>query len=287
MKVSTLTSLFMLAIPFLAWSQVGKTSLSDTREVGSAWYVGSQVGSLTGKSDFSSFAVDKTRLGWNTGIYGGYHYNTLLSIEAFAQWGKAYLAEQACCSERNYWLNTDTWSRSLLQKGPGAHYNDLLSKNFIQRYGLQFNINLLGIFSPNKLLPLRIECAPHISAIGSSTEIAIKQNGETLRAGINKWHMGLGTNVMVSYAINEHLDLGVYAGATYLTGKNFDAMPEIHSDNYLYDAGLRLTWNFRTNKKAKTSKPMLRPTVVEEQTVVEDKPVVVEEPGCGGRTRGG
>lgn len=244
-------TLFLVALPWVTWAQSDKSSQRSSGEMGSGWYVGTPLGSLMGRSDFSSFAVDKFRPGWNAGIFGGYHCNTVLSVEAFAQWGKALLAEQACCIDRNYWLNTEEWRRSVLENGSGAHYSNLLSENFIQRYGVQFNINLLGFFHPDRLGRLRIELAPSFSAVGSSTDLKYKDGDAIVATDINKWHLGVGSNAQVSYAVTRNLDLGLYAGVSFLTGKNFDAMPKIHSDNYLYDAGIRLTWNFRKTDKVK------------------------------------
>lgn len=215
------------------------------------WLIGIKGGALAGESDFSSFAADRFRPGWNAGINGGYRFNSILSVEAFAQWGEAYLAEQSCCSERNYWLYTEEWRRSVLQQGHGAYFNNILSSNFLQRYGLQMNVNLLGFGHPDRSRRLRLEISPAISAVGSSTDLILKDSKEHFYENIKKWHMGMGSDLQISYAIAQNIDLGIYGGFTYLTGRNFDAIPELHSHNFLYDAGIKLTYNLRKSKKAR------------------------------------
>lgn len=264
----TLTAAFVIPLVTSAQVDEGEKIVDDIQDKG--WHVGIQGGILAGESDFSSFASDRFRPGWNTGVIGGYRFNPVLSLDAYAQWGQAFLAEQSCCAERNYWLYTEEWRRSVFQLGHGAYFNNILSSNFIQRYGLQMNVNLLGFGNPGRHRRLSLDLSPSISVTGSSTDLILKDSDQHLYDNINKWHIGIGPQVQVGYRISDNIDLAVYSGFTYLTGKNFDAMPELHSNNYLYDAGIRLTFNFRKSKK--------NPAVISHATTVVPTPAVETKP---------
>lgn len=73
--------LFMAVIPMAA--QEGDAQDAEN----TSWYVGLQGGVPFGTSTFSSFGADKTRAGFDVGLYGGYRFNPVLSLEAQAAWG--------------------------------------------------------------------------------------------------------------------------------------------------------------------------------------------------------
>lgn len=51
-------------------------------------YIGIEGGMPFGFSTFSSFAHDKTHLGWVAGLYGGYRFNPIFSAELSASMEK-------------------------------------------------------------------------------------------------------------------------------------------------------------------------------------------------------
>lgn len=86
--------------------------------------------------------------------------------------------------------------------------------------------------------------------------------------------------------------MGVYGDFTHLFGAPLDGMPELHSTNFMIDAGVRVSWNFGSKKKAKkSSAAVVAPVVaaaavvadtvaeesVQEQKPIEEKEVVVVE----------
>lgn len=62
------------------------------------WYIGIQGGVPFGISTFSSFGAGKTRAGHDFGLYGGYRFNPVLSLEAQAAWGRLNQSTQDCCA---------------------------------------------------------------------------------------------------------------------------------------------------------------------------------------------
>ena len=56
--------------------------------------------------------------------------------------------------------------------------------------------------------------------------------------------------MQASYTFPVGLQLGIYTGMTYLTGKPMDSTPEhLHKANYIWETGLRLGWSFGTKGK--------------------------------------
>ena len=132
--------LFMAAIHMSAQERN-----TQNKEGNPSWYIGLQGGVPFGISTFSSFGADKTRAGFDAGLYGGYRFNPVLSLEAQAAWGRVNQSAQDCCA--GYWLGADGHRYEAAVAGmDGWRYADLKSGTFTQRYGLQLNVNLLGFF---------------------------------------------------------------------------------------------------------------------------------------------
>lgn len=252
-------------LPALAPAQSDSVAMEKVYDRG--WYVGVHGGTAFGVNTFSSFADDKTRLGWTAGLYGGYIFNSLLSVEATASWGKMTLAERGCCNERGYFLGSD-WNRyKYVPAGmAGYYYQDLKSEVFMQRYGLKFNFNVLGLFNRTKDSHWRIELSPAVYAVGTSADVMTKEGDVAVGEDVDNWHLGVGGNAAISYAVTNNLNLGIYGGCTFLTGpKVMDGMPELHHDNYIIDGGVRLAWNFGAQRPVK--KEVETPIVVIEHKV--------------------
>ena len=244
------------------------------------WYVGAQAGMPMAEADFSSFGADKFRPGWTAGIHAGYHFTPVWSLEVSASWGQVFLAAQNCCYERGYFLGADhNRYRHTIPEGLGGwYYNDLKSHTFVQRYGLQVNMNMLGFFNATKNSRWRFEVSPAVYAVGTSSDLMTKADNTPVADNINKWHLGYGGLAQVSYAVADNMNIGVYGGFTHLTGKPMDGMPELHSSNFIIDAGVKFSFAFGGKKRAcKSATAAVVPAVVTPTVPAEQpKPVVKE-----------
>ena len=116
-------------------------------------YLGASVGMSAAEADFSSFGADKFRPGWGAGVNLGYRFSNVWSLELTAVWGQVFLAEQNCCLDRHYFLGSDInrYHPTLIPEGQSGHYySDLISRTFVQRYGLQANMDILGFFESTR-----------------------------------------------------------------------------------------------------------------------------------------
>ncbi len=262
------------------------------------WFVGVQVGMPFGVSTFSSFGADKTRIGYSAGLYGDYRFNPVLSLEATAKWGEVNLSAKDCCIDRHLWLGSDgvRYNAPVLDMD-GWGYENLKSNVFIQHYGLQLNVNVLGFFNATKHSRWTLEVSPLLAAVGTKATVSAISDGAEAIKGNTKWHLGAGGNLQAGFQATEHLNIGIYSGITYLTGKALDGMPEYrHEANYVWESGIKIGFKFGKGRKSRMSSasavvtPVVETTVVEPEVTVcpeetapateirEEKPVVVEKP---------
>ena len=215
----------------------------------SAWYVGIQGGMPFGASAMSSFGADSTTPGWSTGIYGGCRFNPVLSLELQASWSRLTMNGRDCCPD--YWMGADGNRYEAAVAGmDGWYMSDLQSNTFVQRYAVQLNVNLLGFFTHTKNSSWSLDLSPHIAAVGTKSGFRLTDGRTGVLQGGARWHFGAGGNVQASYTFPAGLQLGVYTGMTWLTGKPIDGTPEhLHKANHIWESGLRLGWSFSANGK--------------------------------------
>ena len=274
----TLVLLLTLSLSVtIVFAQEGKPAQKDSTR---GWYVGAQAGMPMAEADFSSFGADKFRPGWTAGIHAGYHFTPVWSLEVSASWGQTFLAAQNCCYERGYFLGADfNRYRYVIPEGFGGwYYNDLKSHTFVQRYGLQVNMNILGFFNATKNSRWRFEVSPAVYAVGTSSDFMTKADNTLVADNINNWHLGYGGQAQVSYAVADNMNIGIYGGFTHLTGKPLDGMPELHSTNFIIDAGVKFSFAFGGKKRAcKSATAAVVPAVVSPTVSTEQPKPVVEE----------
>ena len=273
----TLVLLLTLSLSVtIVFAQEGKPAQKDYTR---GWYVGAQAGMPMAEADFSSFGADKFRPGWTAGIHAGYHFTPVWSLEVSASWGQTFLAAQSCCYERGYFLGADhNRYRYTIPEGFGGwYYNDLKSHTFVQRYGLQVNMNMLGFFNATKNSRWRLEVSPAVYAVGTSSDLMTKADNTLVSDNINNWHLGYGGQSQVSYAVADNMNIGIYGGFTHLTGKPLDGMPELHSTNFIIDLGVKFSFAFGGKKRACKSAPAVVPAVVTPTVPAEQPKQVVEE----------
>ncbi len=221
------------------------------------WYMGLQGGIPFGLSTFSSFGADKTRAGISAGVYGGYRFNPVLSAEASMKWGRMALSAQDCCVEKGYWMGEDGVRYTELPKDIRSwNYAELKSRAALQHYGLQLNVNVLGLFESMKYSRWTLEVSPLLAATGTQATVkTLADDAEVMKSGTD-WHLEAGGKLQGGYRINKNLTAGVYSGVTYLTGRRMDGMPvHLHRNNFLWESGVRLGWSFGKGGKKKETTP--------------------------------
>ncbi len=189
------------------------------------WYTGLRGGVSAGSSTFVSAAADKFRAGWSAGIFGGYRFNSVLSLEGALKWGEVTLGVRKGDVDANYWLGRDLVRyHAPVIDFEGWNYNDLKSRVDAQSFSLQGNINLLGFFHSGNCR-WRMEVSPLVSLVRTKTRFVAIANDETVMGLEAQWHAGGGGEAQMGYRVSEHWELGIYGGFTQLLGKRFDRIP--------------------------------------------------------------
>ncbi len=235
--------IFTLILLFLSLTAVEAKSPDDGKKPEEkGWFVGAQAGVPFGVSTFSSFGAEKTHVGCSAGLYGGYSFNSVFSLEAGAKWGETGLSAKDCCYGIDYWLGSDgiTYNAPVLGMD-GWSYDDLKSSVFVQHYVLQLNVNLLGLAGCTKNGRWKLEVSPLIAAAG--TEPTVLYGGEVVETFENcsQWNLGLGGNLQVGCRVTKFLNISLYSSMTYLSGEGFDGIPfHIHKTNYIWESGFKI-----------------------------------------------
>ena len=259
-----------------------EVSAKDNSVPSKGWYIGIEGGVPFGFSTFSSFAHDKTRLGWAAGLHGGYRFNPVLSAELTAKYGIITLAAQDCCADRGYWLGSDGLRYNAAVLGMDSwNYKDLKSRITLGQYGARLNVNMLGLFHKTRNSRWSLGLSPHLYAVSTKSTIKTLAGGNNVRKNNTKWHMGYGADVQVAYPITHRVQLGVYSGITVLTGSRMDAMPEyLHENNFIWESGLRVGLCLGKGKKKAPVCTMPAPAPAPARTVCPEEtkaPTVVKE----------
>ena len=273
--VLALMAVMLLALPLKAQ---GKEP--EKNETSRGWYLGAQIGMPYAEANFSSFGADRFRPGWNAGFHAGYTFSRIVSLEFSATWGQQVLTVQDCCFERDYFLGEDFKRYRVAPEGMNGHYyRDLKSNVFLQRYALQANVNILGFFEYTKDSPWKLELSPVISAVCSNTDIKTRKGNEIVKGDVGRCNFGIGGNVGLSYDINDDICLGVYGGFTHLAGSPIDAMPKLHTTNYIMDLGVKMSINIgRKRSDRKTPEVSVPSNVMQPDIVKAPKKEEEEKP---------
>ena len=251
-------------------AEEGKDVLTPSQ----GWYVGIESGMPFGFSTFSSFGHDKTHLGWATGLYGGYRFNSIFSAELSAKYGEMNLSAQDCCVERNYWLGSDGVLYKAGVLGMDSwEYANLKSHVRMGQYGARVNINLLGLFHQTANSRWDLAVSPHIYAVTTKADIQTIADEAKVMKGSTNWHLGYGADLQVGYQLTSCLKLGIYSGLTRLTGERMDGMPEhLHKNNFVWESGVRLGINLSKKKNKVAETPS-----VPQQEVLQQEPTSSSE----------
>lgn len=204
------------------------------------WYVGVLGGTSFGQATFSSITEHTVYWGAQGGLFGGYRFNPVLSLELSARYGGQAQAALDCC---NYWLSAagERFMAPVLDE-KGWYYSSLLTHTQWGKAALQVNLDLIGLFAKRSRWSL--DLSPQIAAVTTRTSLTTpdSQARDAGRTYARQWHLGLGGQVSLEYRIADRVGVALYGGITHLTGERFDNIPvHLHQTNLLWDAGLKLS----------------------------------------------
>lgn len=271
------TSILMLLAMTTAGVQTALAQ-SDSRDYNSGWYAGLSGGTSFGQATFRSITESKTHVGAQFGVFGGYQFSRMFSVEALATMGGQKQTSLDCDP---FWLATDgAFTFAPVLGKQGSYYRDLEAKSQWMRFGLQANFDVLSLLT-KPTCKWSVTLSPQVSAVTTRTKhLATGYEQEFDR----QWHLGLGGQAAVGYRVAKNVGLQLYGGITCLTGDRFDNMPKYHhKSNFMYEAGLKVSYHFGKRVAPHTAPEGAsivepQPIVEKPQPVVQEKPVVEEKP---------
>ncbi len=220
-----------------AW---GQSFVSPERN----WYVGAMGGTSLGQCTFRSITEHQAHFGLQGGLYGGYRFNRLLSLETGFQYGGQNQYALDCCQ---YWMGeNEVRYMSPVMGENGWYYRDLKTVTQWGKLYLQLNTDLLSLFTgPRTRWWLNV--APQISAVTTRTALVTPDRSIPHE---RQWHLGLGAQTDLGFQITKGFGASLYAGITCMSGSRLDNIPvHAHKSNLIYDAGVKLRYSFGTTGK--------------------------------------
>lgn len=266
--------LILLYMPIAGWAQ----NASKNEEQQNRWYVGGDAGVSFGGATFKSFGADKTRAGFGLGVLGGYHLNSFLSAEGELRYTRLGLGSREC--DRHLWLGADGGHYYAPVAGMNSwQYKALYSSSNLFGLAARLNINILYFFRSESRWSVLL--SPELSGMGAWAKVKTVTN-KTKVYDESGFHFGMGGELGVGYQLCEQMNLRLYSGMTYLTGKGIDGVPQTdHKSNYTWNTGVKVT--FALNKRKRSPAPETPPVMpvvppVQPQPKPQPKPKPVPEP---------
>lgn len=264
-------SILMLLAMLAAGVQTASAQDSSQRDYERGWYAGLGGGTSFGQATFRSITESKTHWGAQFGVFGGYQFSRLFSVEALATMGGQKQTSLDCDP---FWLATDgEYTFAPVLGKQGNYYRDLEAKTQWMRFGLQANFDVLSLIT-KPTTRWSVTLSPQVSAVTTRTKhLATDYEQEFDR----QWHLGLGGQAAVGYRVAKNVGVQLYGGITCLTGDRFDNIPKYHhKSNLIYEGGLKLSYHF--GKKGKPAPVVEESAAIIEQQPVVEEPVVEEKP---------
>lgn len=228
----TILSLLLVLAPMVAGAQAFEP-------VDNPWYAGAGLGTSFGQCTFRSITEYGAHWGLQGGVFGGYRFNRLLSVEAGFRLGTQKQSSLDCCT---YWLSEDNVRYlSPVVGETGWYYHDVVNSTGWGKFAIQANADLLSLVTAPDC-KWSLNAGPQIGAVTTKTKL-ITPDKEIQYD--RQWHLGLGGQASVGYQISESIGASLYGGITCLTGDRFDNLPEhAHRSNLIWDAGVKLAFHF-------------------------------------------
>lgn len=148
-------------------------------------------------------------------------------------------------------------------------YSELQSQVNLCELSLKLNVDFLRMFTPASRWSIML--SPGIHAIGSKATIKSTTEDLTIRKDDFRTHLGVGADLGVGYQLTQQMNLRLYTGMVYLSGKNLDALPQAeHKANYTWNTGVKLTFSLGASTKNKKAASLNEATLGTSTAITEE-----------------
>lgn len=247
---------YLLFIACVIISSAVYAQTSENKSDGPSVYAGIQGGMPMGVSSFSSLNADFP--GWDAGVFAGYRFNDMMSVELDASFGNLNMLPRNFCKQ--YFFDEEA----------GISYMRLKNKTFIHRYSARFNLNLLSFFAATENTPWKAEVSPALSLLGRSGRFVRLADETDVLGTVKGFNFGVGCRIGASYTFDGKYQVGLYAGYTQFTGAAIDGLPK-NKGSFIAEAGARFAYNISLGKGGRSR--VSGPSKVEVEVELPAQPV--------------
>ena len=165
---------------------------------------------------------------------------SFLSVEAELSYRHLGLGAYDCC--QHLFLGADGNRYFAPVAGMNSwQYRDLRSSVSLYGLGARLNVDFVRMFKPQSRWSFLV--SPAIYGMGSSATVKTISTDKEVKNG-SSFHFGIGGDLGVGYQVTSQINVRLYSGMTYLTGKGMDAMPQVeHKSNYMWNSGVKVLFN--------------------------------------------
>lgn len=217
----------------------------------SNWYAGIEYSIPFLSGDISSFADNKTYVGYQLGLRGGYQFNRLFGLELSFSYARNKLGSKSYSLD--YIIGNDAMTYYPPTTLEGTKYRDAYSRVTYYQFGLHPSINLNNIFikyDENHRFTFLFQ--PGIYLQKFSPVLFNKNTGDRLdvRNLDNSFNLGLGADFAVRFKASRNIDLQIRSGMIWINNNDFDGISTEAKakDSYMWTSGISVFWKFNGNK---------------------------------------
>lgn len=226
------------------------SSANNHQDDFSNWYAGVEYSIPFLSGDMSSFADDKTYIGSQFGLRGGYQFNRLFGLELSFSYARSKVGSKSYSLD--YIIGPDAMTYYPPTTLEGTKYSDAYSRVTYFQFGLHPSINLNNIFvKPNESHRFTFLFQPGIYLQKFSPTLFNKNTGDKLdvRNLDNSFNLGLGADFAVRFKASRDIDLQIRSGMIWINNNDFDGIStEARAkDSYMWTSGISVFWKFNGN----------------------------------------
>lgn len=227
------------------------------------WYVGAGFGLQFGTCTYRSFSDTSNDFGGRFIGEGGYRFSKYFSLGLSLSYATLYTTPMDCecytswlSPVEGYYYSADqpSWQQHL--KGGNNE-----AKTNVFRLLLSPSVNVLAFFQKDRSR-WALDLTPQCGIMNTkTTHSGIQSEGRGFMSYDydSQWHFAYGGEASLAYSVSNFIQLRLYGAITYMTGDRFDNVPKeyhlasgpIYSDdinphyeNFIYDGGIKITYNF-------------------------------------------
>ncbi len=223
--------LFIIAILTLCFSNLYSQTNHDasmTRD----FYFGVKGGIPLSSSTFTGYNFKATpEFGMNGGLFFGYNFNPMISIEAFGSIGNTVLGRHSTC---HYWLDPNGVKYDYNMPGSIA-YKDLFIDTKFTNLGLKVNFDVLQMVSKDETRKLSLAVSPMVGYYGTTTSINKLADNSTYISSDMVNGFGGGGEIALGYKFSSVFGAQIYSNIAFLNQRIDNIANPEHNGNFIHD----------------------------------------------------